>query len=223
LEGGNVILGPTTIGEGSIIGMNVIVGYPKRATLKATQPTHLSSLQVYDEVSEGSRIGDYCIIRSGSIIYESVKIGNHVETGHNVLIREGSLIGDRSKIGSFTQLDGRVQVGRNVSIQSNVYLPHLTTIGDNVFIGPHVCFTNDPYPKSRRLVGVVVEEGAIIGARSCILAGVRIGRNSVVGAGSVVTRDVPPNSVVLGSPARPHTTREDYDRRRGVWERGDLA
>jgi len=220
LEGENVILGPTQIGAGSLIGRGVIVGYPAKKALKDFRfPTKGFSIKEYASVSRGAKIGDNCVIRSGTVIYEKVTIQNEVETGHNVLIREGSVIGEKSRVGSSTQLDGMIKIGKNVNIQSNVYLPHLTTVKDEVFIAPSVCVTNDPYPASKRLVGVVIERGAVIGANATLIAGVKIGEGAVVGAGSVVTKDVPAKTVVLGNPARFYTTREEYDQKRERWER----
>jgi len=115
-------------------------------------------------------------------------------------------------------LDGTVKLGKNVKIQSNVYIPHMTVVGDEVFIAPNVCFTNDPYPTSKRLTGAVVEKNAIIGANSSILAGVKIGKNAVVGAGAVVTKNVPDDTVVIGAPAHPCMTRKEYDEKRLRWE-----
>jgi len=218
LEGDNVILGPTVIGKGSVIGRNVIVGYPTRKSIKAFSFSEPFAIGDYDSVSQGAKIGKNCIIRSGTIIYETVTVADGVETGHNVLIREGSIVGEGTLIGSSTQLDGTVRVGRNVKIQSNAYLPHLTVIEDEVFIAPGAYFTNDPYPPSGRLAGVVVEKNAIIGAKACVLAGIRVGEGAVAGMGAVVTRDVPANTVVLGVPARRHMTREEYDEKKSRWE-----
>ncbi|KYH39763.1 MAG: acyltransferase [Candidatus Bathyarchaeota archaeon B63] len=216
--GDSVILGETLIGSGTLIEGNVIIGHPKEETLRGLISLSRVDLQRCNEASKGARIGRGCIIRSGTVIYEDVTIGDHVKTGHNVLIREGSVIGNESLIGTGTLLDGSVKIGRRVIIQSNAYLPHLTVIGDDVFIAPNVCFTNDPYPESGRLAGVKVEEGAIICANATLLPGIRVGRRSVVGAGSVVTEDVPDESVVFGSPSRLRMTREEFDRRRRIWK-----
>ncbi len=219
LEGDNVILGPTLIGNGSVLGKNVIIGYPAKRGLKAFRFQESFTIGDYDSISQGAKIGKNCIVRSGTIIYETVTIADRVETGHNVLIREGSAVEEGTLIGSSTQLDGTVKVGRNVKIQSNAYLPHLTILEDEVFVAPGVYFTNDPYPPSERLAGVVVKRNAIIGAKACILAGIKIGEEAVVGMGALVTRDVPAKTVVLGIPARYHMTREEYNEKKSRWKR----
>ncbi len=222
LEGDIVVLGRTLVGEASIIGRNVTLGYPSRKKIKSLVYMKSLDIRECDSLSEGSEIGEACIIRSGSVIYELAVVGDGVETGHNVLIREGSSVGQGSLIGSSTILDGKVNVGRNVSVQSNVYLPHMTVIEEGAFIAPNVCFTNDPYPQSKRLVGTVVHQKAIICANSTVLPGLKIGEAAVVGAGSVVTRDVPSDSVVVGNPARFLMSREDFDRKKEIWEGASL-
>lgn len=219
LEGDTTILGPTVIGEKSIVGKNVIVGYPARRSVRAFQFSESFSIRNYDLISKGAKIGRNCVVRPGTVIYELVSVGDEVETGHNVLIREGSVIDDKTLVGSSTQLDGKVEVGKNVKIQSNVYIPHLTVIHDGVFIAPNVCFTNDPYPTSKRLTGAVVEKNAIIGANSSVVAGITIGKNAVVGVGAIVTKNVPTDTVVVGAPARPYITRKEYDKKRLRWEK----
>jgi acetyltransferase-like isoleucine patch superfamily enzyme len=219
LEGENVVLGPSTIGTDSLIGRNVILGYPVRKSLQNFTFSKEFSIEKFDKVSRGSKIGRNCTVRSGTIIYETADVNDEVETGHNVLIREGSTIGSRTRIGSSAQLDGCVKIGEDVSIQSNVYLPHLTVIQDNVFLAPNVVFTNDPYPPSERRVGITVERNAVIGANAIVLPRVRVGAGSVVAAGTIVTKDVPPNKVVVGIPARVYSTRDAYDKKMRTWEK----
>ncbi len=219
-EGESIILGSSTIGVKSLIGRNVIVGYPTRKRLQAFPFSKNFSIEKFDEISAGAKIGNNCIMRSGTVIYENVTIGDWVETGHNVLIREGSTVGDKTRIGSSAQLDGKVKIGKNVSVQSNVYLPHLTVIEDDVFIAPNVVFTNDLYPPSRRRTGIVVGKGATIGANACIIVPAKIGEESVVGAGSLVTKDVPPDTVAIGVPARSRFNTDEYNRKKVKWEEG---
>jgi acetyltransferase-like isoleucine patch superfamily enzyme len=205
-----VVYGPSRIGRNTFIDRWVQVGYPSREKLLKIADSEFSTL---DNMSDGATIGDKCIIRSFSIIYEKVRIGDNVELGHGVLIRSNSTVGSRSRIGSFTQLDGEVHIGEEVIIQSMVYLPHLTEVGDKVFIGPNVVVTNDKYPIGR-LQGVKIGRNVIVGANSTILAGVSIGDDSVIGAGSIVTHDVPSSTVVVGAPAKPYISRWEYEEKK---------
>jgi len=219
LEGNNLVLGRSEIGEGTYIGFNTIIGYPSKKSFSSIRAMP-ENIGVLDELSSGAKIGSACLIRPGSVVYEGVVIGRNLTTGHNILIREGSRIGDNCLIGSGSMLDGSVSIGSNVKIQSGVYLPHGTVVGENVFIGPYACITNDRYPASKRLSPVVIGNGCIIGANSTLISGVRIGDNSVVAAGSVVTRNVPPSTVVLGVPARIYMPREEYEAKRIRYEQG---
>jgi UDP-2-acetamido-3-amino-2,3-dideoxy-glucuronate N-acetyltransferase len=151
------------------------------------------------------------LISPGAIIGKNVKIWNFAYIGPN------TKVGDNTKIGSLAHVDYNVVVGSDCKIEGLAYIAPESRIGNNVFIGPSACLTNDPYPPSERMAGVVVEDGAVICASSVIKAGVTIGQNSVVGMGSVVTKDVPRDSVVLGVPARVVYSREDYEGKRKKW------
>jgi len=103
-------------------------------------------------------------------------------------------------------------------IEGQVYIPPLSKIGKNVFIGPAAVLTNDPYPPSQKMIGVIIKDGAVIGSRAVIKAGVTIGNNSVVAMGAVVTKDVPDNTVVAGVPARVKYSRTEYDKKQALWK-----
>jgi len=216
-----VILGPTRIGERCFIDSAVVLGYPTRRKLLALVGRRLGNFDsLMDSVSEGCRVGNKVVVRRGCIIYEGTEIGDEVEFGHYVMIRERCRIGRGTVVGTRTVIDGGVEIGSNCSIQSCVYIPPRVKIGNNVFIAPRVVFTNDRYPPSSRLIDTVIEDGAVIGANATIVAGVRIGRNAVVAAGAVVVKDVPPDTVVAGVPAKPIMNRDRYDKKKKEYERG---
>ncbi|WAC05391.1 MAG: acyltransferase [Methanoregula sp.] len=183
--------GINSIGAGAQIFEPVTLGFPSRDNITRTGFI-------------GSAIGDRATIRSGTIIYCDVVIGDDFSCGHNVLIREKTRIGDRVSIGTASVIEGRVTIGNDVSLQSLVYVPTDTTIGNQVFIGPNTVLTNDRYPPSRigGLQGPVLSNGAVVGANVTILPGVCIGEGALVAAGAVVTKDVPDRKLAIGSPAR---------------------
>jgi len=148
----------------------------------------------------------------------NVKIGEDVKIWHFTYVGDGTEIGDGTKIGSLVHVDYGVKIGRNCRIEGMAYIPPLTVIEDDVFIGPGVIFTNDPYPMSPKMVGVHVERGAVICAGAVLKAGVRVGTESVVGMGAVVTRDVPPETVVFGNPARVRYSLSEYLEKKKRWE-----
>jgi acetyltransferase-like isoleucine patch superfamily enzyme len=151
-------------------------------------------------------------------VAKTAKIGKNVKIWHFAYVGSEAEIGDNVMIGSLTHIDYKVKIGDNTRIEGSVYIPPLTVIGKNVFIGPAAAFTNDPYPMSPKMVGVIVEDGTIIGSRSVFKPGVRVGRNSVVAMAAVVTKDVPPETVVMGHPAKPVYSRAQYDRKKKEWE-----
>lgn len=157
----------------------------------------------YTEDTTPAEFGDEVIVRTGSIVYDDVNIDDRTQTGHNVLIREHTEIGQECIVGTNTVIDGYTQVGDNVSLQTGVYIPAQTIIKDRAFVGPCATLTNDPYPVRQdvNLEGPTIESSASIGANATILPGVRIGERSFVAAGTVVTEDVPPDTLAIGAPA----------------------
>ena len=158
----------------------------------------------YSPNSKPPVIGNNYTIRSNSIIYNDVVIGDNFRTGHNVVIRENTNIGDDVLIGTNTVIEGDVIIGNDVSIQSNVYIPTNSVIEDNVFIGPCACFTNDKYPVriNYELQGPRIRRGASIGGNTTFLSNVEIGEGSIVAAGAIVIHSVPPFYLAIGTPAR---------------------
>lgn len=147
------------------------------------------------------------------------KIAPDVRLGKNVKIFDfvnlyGCEIGDGSKIGTFVEIQKGAKIGRNVKISTHTFICEGVTIEDDVFIGHNVSFINDKYPHSTnpdgstqteedwKVIPTVVKRRASIGTSATILCGVTIGENAIVGAGSVVTKDVPANTIVAGNPAR---------------------
>ena len=215
-----LIFGPSIIGQNSIIDPSVIIGYPIRSKTKLISQNEQSlSLEfLFDESSSGSVIGERNHVRIFTTIYENTQLANDVETGTHVIIREKCQIGSGSIIGSATVIDGDVIIGKNARIQSHNFIPPKVRIGDDVFLGPSVRFTNDIYPVSNKLIETIVKDQAVIGIASIILPGIVIGERSVIAAGSVVTKDVPDDMVVLGSPAKPIMTRDEYDQKKTAYE-----
>lgn len=151
-------------------------------------------------------IGAGCVIRSHTVIYAGNTIGAGLQTGHHVTIRESNTIGANVSIGTGSIVEHHVTIEDGVRLHSRVFVPEYSILEAGCWLGPGVTVTNARYPISRgakeRLEGAIIERGAIIGAGAVLLPGVRIGARALVGAGSVVTRDVPPGMVVIGNPAR---------------------
>lgn len=145
-------------------------------------------------------------------IAPSVKLGRDVKLSKFINLY-GCEIGDETKIGAFVEIQKNATVGKRCKISSHTFVCEGVTIEDNVFVGHNVAFINDSYPRATsgdqlqteadwKVERTLVKKGASIGSGSTILANITIGENALVGAGSVVTKDVPPNTIVAGNPAR---------------------
>lgn len=151
-------------------------------------------------------IQDGAIIRSHSVIYAGNQIGKNFRTGHHVVIRENNEIGDDVSIGTQSCVEHHCQLEKGVRIHSQVFVPEYTVLKEKAWLGPNAVLTNAKYPTSKdakkKLAGCTVESKAIIGANSTILPGKIIGGSTLVGAGSVVTKDTEQLAVVIGNPAK---------------------
>jgi acetyltransferase-like isoleucine patch superfamily enzyme len=149
-------------------------------------------------------------------VSDKAKIGDGSSIWHHAQVREGVSIGENCIIGKGVYVDAGISIGNNVKIQNYVSVYHGLTIEDGVFVGPHVCFTNDMRPRAVNPDGSLkaaddwvlsetrILRGAALGANSTIRCGITIGEWAMVGSGSVVTRDVPAHGLVYGNPAQVH-------------------
>jgi len=179
-------------------------------------------------------IGDFPIIRSGTIIYTGNVIGNNFQTGDNARIREKNQIGNNVGIGSGSIIERDCEIMDNVKIHSGCFIPEYTLIKDNAWIGPGVIMTNvlhPPCPAFKKYApifgkkcchGPIVNKNAVVGAGTVILPGIVVGENSLVGAGSVVAKDVPPDYLVAGNPAKIIKKIEDIDCPLGFYKLGEV-
>lgn len=178
---------PVQLGADCLVDPAAILGYPPG------RPGTFADL----------RVGDGARIRAGSVIYAGSVIGGDFESGHNVVVREENTIGTSCCIWNNTTIDYGCVIGDRVKIHCNVYVAQFTVLEDDVFLAPGVTIANDPHPICTKCMqGPTIKRGARIGVNVTLLPHVVIGENALVGAGSVVTADVPAGMVAVGSPAR---------------------
>lgn len=197
-----VIYDNVTIGNDTIITNDCVVGEPLN--------DYYSNVSY---VNPKTIIGPHSLIRSHSIIYAGNTFGGHLQTGHRVTIRESSKLGIHCSVGTLSDIQGDVTIGNYCRLHSNTHIGQGTKLGNCIFVYPYVVFTNDPTPPSNLCIGVQVEDYAIIATGAIIMPGIKIGKNSLVGAGSVVTRDVEEYALVLGVPAKKFSDIRDINSR----------
>lgn len=190
--GKNVTIGQfTTIHDNVVIGDNTVIeGY--------------CELGVSNHLSEGKDlvIGNNSYIRSYSIFYEGSIFGESLITGHRVTVREKVKAGTNLQVGTLGDIQGHCEIGDYVRFHSNVHIGQRSVIGNYVRIYPYVVLTNDPHPPSEVLLGVTVNDFAVICTGSIVLPGVKIGNGALVGAQSLVNRDAKADVIYSGVPAK---------------------
>ncbi|WP_347489323.1 DapH/DapD/GlmU-related protein [Desulfoscipio sp. XC116] len=206
----NVIIGDNVIIEdGVYIDYNVII----RDNVHIKRNTYIGARCILGEyLADFYRdsknkyhpliVGEDSIIRSETILYGDSVIGDHFQTGHRVTIREKAIIGNNVRIGTLSDIQGHCIIEDYVNLHSNVHIGMKSVIKKYAWIFPYVVLTNDPNPPSEQLLGVTVNEYAVIATGSIILPGVDIGKDSLIAAGAIVTKDVPGMKVYGGNPAK---------------------
>ena len=213
--GDGVTVGPFTVihsgvrlGDNSIVGSHCVLGEPTSDFYSTEKPAIQPCV-----------IGEEAIVRSHAVIYQGVSVGTQLRLGHRVTIREGSKIGNGVQIGTMSDLQGDLTIGNHVRLHSNVHIGALSTVEEFAWIYPFVVMTNDPHPPSDSCTeGALVRSFAVVATNSVLMPGVEVGRHSLVGAMSLVTRDVPAEAVVVGVPAKQVGSVHDVKCRHGVLE-----
>lgn len=197
--GNNVRIGDNTIiydnvviGDGSIICNDCILGEPLN--------DYYSDIDNYDNPE--TVIGENSLIRSHTIIYAGNKIGEYFQTGHRVTIRENTKIGSHCSFGTLDDIQGYSVFGDYCRLHSNVHIGQHSNLGNYVFVYPYVVFTNDPTPPSNLCIGPSVGDFSQVSTGSILLPGVKIGKHCLIGANSVVSKNVDDYMLVLGTPAK---------------------
>jgi acyl-[acyl carrier protein]--UDP-N-acetylglucosamine O-acyltransferase len=180
-----VVYAGVEIGAGTVIDSHCVIGRPV--------------------AGNDSRLvlGENSLVRSHSVFYQGSSFGPGLRTGHNVTVREGISAGTALQIGTSCDFQGYTEIGDYVRTHSGVFVAHESKIGDFVWLFPRVVLTSDPHPPSDgNLAGVVVEDYAAIAAMATVLPGVRVGTRSLVASHALVNRDVEPDTIVAGVPAK---------------------
>lgn len=196
-----LIHGGTTIGERARIEEHAVLGRPELGY--ALGRTHAG-------VGGGSAIGAGVMIRSGVVVYADVQIGVDTLIGHHTLLRTAARVGADTQLGHHLTVERAASIGRNVRCSPGSHITSSTVLADRVFLGAGVRTINDKTLTWRdpnrqpRLAPPMFDSGAKIGSGSIVLAGVTVGEHALVGAGSLVTHDIPPGALAYGHPARVH-------------------
>lgn len=203
----DIKIDPTAIIEGDIeIGSDVVIDafVIIRGTVTIRDHVTIGPHVYVNAVNGKVSLGEQTTISSGAVIYDQVEIGKKVFVGHNTIIRPQSKIGNYVSIGSLNQIEGQCSIGDYTRFHSNVHISMNSKIGEHCFIAPGFVPTNTVYPLNDKAgedyQGVTVESHVKIGANVTTSPGVTIGKNSLIGVGSVVRKNIPSNSLAIGNP-----------------------
>jgi acetyltransferase-like isoleucine patch superfamily enzyme len=197
--GQNVVVYPgTVIGEGCKIGDNAVLG--KQPSLSPRSTAKREPLPPLE-------LGPGTIVSTGAVVFAGSKVGARCILGDQSCVRERVTIGDDVVLGRGSLVENDTTIGSLTRIQADAYITAYSTLEDNVFVAPCVVTTNDNYMgrterRHELIEGPTIRRGARVGGGAILCPGVEIGEEAFVGAGAVVTKDVPPRAVVVGSPAR---------------------
>jgi acetyltransferase-like isoleucine patch superfamily enzyme len=194
-----VVHGGTSLAGGTWVEEHAVIGKPEHGYAVG---------KVYQGTGAGTTVGAGTVIRSGAIVYAGTRIGSETVLGHHTLLRSFVTVGDRVQLGHNLVVERETRIGSDVRCSPGSHITSSCVLADHVFLGAGVRTINDSYliwrdpQREPQLLAPHFERGAKVGSGAVILAGVTVGEDALVGAGSVVTRDVPPQAVVYGVPAR---------------------
>jgi len=197
--GKNITIGPNviiydnvTIGDHSVIGPHVIIGEPDKRFYEKANYKFSKTI-----------IGPHAVIRSSTVIYTGCKIGSNFHTGHNAAIREKATIGNNCSIGTSAVIDGNCILGDYVRMHYYSCICKKSRIGSFVWIYPYTILVDDLHPPCYKCCrGAIIDDYVVLGTQSIIFPGIKIGVHALIGPMSVVRKNVPPETVVYGSPAK---------------------
>ena len=194
-----VIHGGTSLADGARVEEHAVVGKPEHGYAVG---------KIYDGTGTGTVIGAGSVIRAGAIVYAGTAVGSETVIGHHTLLRSFVIVGDRTQLGHNLTVERDTRIGDEVRCSPGSHITSSCVLADHVFLGAGIRTVNDRFliwrdpEREPDLRAPHFERGAKVGSGSTILAGVTVGEDALVGAGSVVTRDVPPHAVAYGVPAR---------------------